>query len=187
MGKLGTVVCCVGAIAAVGCKKKDSASAGGSADPAGSAATPGSATAATPSGGKADCSTGAYFDPGGAYCVVVPEGFKDEDGPEKQDNGSLIVFNDEDGYTFSIEVVNKSNFDNYKGAMVMKPDEKDGRTLHVNETIGADGVYQRKQNGDGMYQFATVKRGEGYVACEAAYSAAKPTKPEDACKTLRAL
>ncbi|CAN5833129.1 hypothetical protein BH11MYX2_BH11MYX2_24540 [soil metagenome] len=199
------MVCCVAGLAAVGCKKQDNAASGGSAavpkDNAasgGSAAAPnvpapapaGSAAPAAASGNKADCAPSAFMDPRGAFCVLVPEGYKSDEaatgGKKDSDGSTMIVFNDEGGYTYSIKVVPKEDFENYKSMMVSKPDNTNGIKILVDEKIGAGGSYQRVENKEGEhYQRAIVKRGEGYVVCEAAPKT--DTNPVDACKTLRAL
>lgn len=120
----------------------------------------------------------------------IREGFKSDDaatgGKKDADGSTLLVFNDEGGYTYSIKVVPTESIENFKRSMVYKPDNTVGIKILTDEKIGSAGAYQRVENKDGEhYQRAIVPRGEGYVVCEAAPKT--DTNPIDACKTLRAL
>jgi hypothetical protein len=164
---------------AAGCAKDDATAAGDTSTPA---------VAASSAAPKSNCADGAWKDPGGLYCVVVPAGYKST-GPTKTTDGiSSDQWNDDGGFTFNIDywaadrpgrtLANmKDGFESsIKGVTLHRLDRAD---------LDGGGVYEKFHNpATNQYSMRSlVPIGDKLFECQAVY--ATPLQPDNACKTVR--
>jgi hypothetical protein len=159
-----------------GCAKDDAA--GGTSAPA---ASPSSAAP------RSNCVDGAWKDPSGLYCVVVPAGYKST-GPTRTTDGlSSDQWNDDGGFTFTIDfwaadrpgrtlTDMKGNFESsIKGVTLHRLDRAD---------LDGGGVYEKFHNpATNEYSMRSlIQIGDKVFECQAVYTT--PLNPDNACKTL---
>ena len=162
-------------------------SAGASVDP-GSAAAPAAPAAPAAMGAKSACVDGAWKDPSNTYCVKVPEGFTPPKTASAKSDGRLRdKFDTEGNNTFTITVYdNTMQFDDAKKTIL---GEGNGSKIVDKGDFEGGGFFVKHRNDtekEGGFA-SVVKSGNNVIICESVFADDAPGKPDDACKTLRAL
>ena len=161
--------------------------------PAGSDSGSGSAAATPPATGSgtatAGCVDGAWKDPSNTYCVKVPEGYTPPKESKKDAERTWDSFSTEEPEgNFGIKVwTDAAQFESLK-----KTHMTDGNGSKIVESGAfADGngwyVKARRDADKETHTSSVLKAGTKVIECEAMATDDKPLKPEDACKTLRAM
>ena len=141
-----------------------------------------------PTGAKVACVDGAWKDPSNTYCVKVPEGFTPPKEAKKSEGRSRDQFQTDGNNTFIITVYQDKSvtMENEKGNAVT---EGNGSKVVEKGDFEGGGFFAKHRNDtDKQGGYTTVvPSGDKVIICESVFSDDAPGKPDDACKTLRAM
>ena len=141
-----------------------------------------------PSGAKVACVEGAWKDPSNTFCVKVPEGFTAPTDAKTADGRTRYQFATDGDNTFIITVWQDKamTLDIAKGHLYL---EGNGAKVADKGEFDGGGFWSKRRNDTEKETSinSVIPSGDKQIECEALYSDDKPLKPEDACKTLRAL
>jgi hypothetical protein len=151
------------------------------------------AAAAPSASAKSDgCVAGAYKDPHGVYCVLVPDGYKPPTSTQTVGDHSVDQFETDDGFNFSIEYwaadTNGGKLEDMKDGWKQDIANSDLK-LVASADLPGGGLYEKthsdKFTQDGMK--SVIKFGNKVITCDAEYNAGAVLTPADACKSLRGM